>query len=138
MWSLCMIKMQITKRIEMDTSCYRFQRKEKFIPSMKETPRTGMHQQPSNLTLNIDSFMFYLIWWYILLVVRILNTRYVEKCKFPTDGSAAKSLRYIGRYVLRSWKLIIKWKTKIEARCLISCEFLIEIRWHNNSFYTPP
>ncbi|MCI57898.1 fructose-16-bisphosphatase cytosolic-like, partial [Trifolium medium] len=23
---------------------------------------------------------------------------YVEKCKFPTDGSSAKSLRYIGRY----------------------------------------
>ncbi|RWW39603.1 hypothetical protein BHE74_00055054 [Ensete ventricosum] len=29
-----------------------------------------------------------------------LVLRFVEKCKFPEDGSSPKSLRYIGRYVL--------------------------------------
>lgn len=29
-----------------------------------------------------------------------LVLRFVEKCKFPKDGSSPKSLRYIGRYVL--------------------------------------
>ncbi|MQL93082.1 hypothetical protein Taro_025718 [Colocasia esculenta] len=27
------------------------------------------------------------------------TTRYVEKCKFPQDGSSPKSLRYVGRYL---------------------------------------
>lgn len=26
------------------------------------------------------------------------TTQFVEKCKFPKDGSSSKSLRYIGRY----------------------------------------
>jgi len=30
--------------------------------------------------------------------VFFLDFRYVEKCKFPKDGSSSKSLRYIGRY----------------------------------------
>jgi len=25
--------------------------------------------------------------------------RYVERCKFPKDGSSPKSLRYVGRYL---------------------------------------
>lgn len=43
-----------------------------------------------------------------LCVNDIFNTiifRYVDKCKFPKDGSAPKSLRYIGRYE-------IFWSTK--------------------------
>jgi len=31
------------------------------------------------------------------------TTKYVEKCKFPKDGSPAKSLRYVGRYYIRSF-----------------------------------
>nr|DAD40031.1 TPA_asm: hypothetical protein HUJ06_014354 [Nelumbo nucifera] len=33
------------------------------------------------------------------------TAKYVDKCKFPKDGSSPKSLRYVGRYVLYLFKI---------------------------------
>jgi hypothetical protein len=79
-------------------SLRRFQRKARFIQWMKGMPRIGMALLPRTYEFS-NVIMFsstkVQIWQ---CCNPFFYFSYVEKCKFPTDGSPAKSLRYIGRY----------------------------------------
>ena len=49
------------------------------------------------------------------------TTKYVEKCKFPKDGSPAKSLRYVGRYWKRN---LLCFKPQSLKNCICLCSHL--------------
>ncbi|XP_076894280.1 fructose-1,6-bisphosphatase, cytosolic isoform X2 [Bidens hawaiensis] len=53
------------------------------------------------------------------------TAKFVEKCKFPTDGSPAKSLRYIGRYLL----IIISSFIILTKKSILSCFYLVFLKF---------
>ena len=73
----------------------RSQKRARSIQWMKEMLKTGTVLLPSMYENLVHSQV--LICNFQQSFVSFLS-RYVEKCKFPKDGSSPKSLRYIGRY----------------------------------------
>ncbi|XVF40671.1 hypothetical protein PTKIN_Ptkin01aG0133300 [Pterospermum kingtungense] len=72
---------------------------------MKEMQRTGMVQQPNMFYFSLEVTVFF-----GSCLTSILNFMYVEKCKFPKDGSFPKSLRSIGRIL---YDLPLVWTIRV-------------------------